>query len=79
MADSRGLLNSLYQGQTVPCTAVLRCQNGDNLRRRGGYLVVDHQIVVVGDLLVLLPRLLEPAGNHVLIVGGAAVEAAGKA
>ena len=41
--------------------AILRDQDGDDLLRSGGYLVVDHQIIVFGYLLIFFPRLLEPA------------------
>ena len=64
--------------EPVPGAASLRRQDGDDLIRRLRYLVIDHHVVVVGNLPVLLPGLLEPALNDLLLIGGPAVQPAGK-
>src|SRR5699024_401615 len=59
-------------------SAALRCQDGNDLPGGRRDLVVDHHVVVMGNLLALLPGLLAPALDDLLLVGGPAVEAAGE-
>src|SRR5699024_6388254 len=64
----RGRSHALDEVEPVPGPARLGGEDGDDLSRRLGHAVVHHQIVVAGDLAVLLPGLLEAAGDDLLTV-----------